>query len=107
MVSGKSLSMRGTIIRFLTLDVQITHPLIPWVLVAVWALLLAAAFSSLRQQTISATVRWSWFVAILVLPIVGLFAYTIRCLVINDWSFLKPLMQSRSDSVKSVNRPGK
>ncbi len=96
--------MRGVIIRFLQLDVQITHPLIPWVMAGIWFLLIATAFSSLRRQSLSVGARWIWFSVIVFVPILGLFLYTVYCLFKADWSFLKPLMQSRSTAVRAVTR---
>lgn len=84
--------MRDTIIRFLTLDPLNDHPLIYWGMGLVWLALVLNCVGSLRHQTISLTARWIWFFVILLLPIVGMALYLLRCLVKADYSFLKFVM---------------
>lgn len=94
--------MRGVIFRFLGLDVMNYHEAIWWAIAAIWAALLIASILSLRSQPLSAGSKLIWFLIILALPLVGLAAYAVSCLIIADWSFFKPLLNSRSDAVKSV-----
>lgn len=88
--------MLDVVIRFLTFDVVSTHPLIYWVIAGVWVLLLVASFLSLGSLEIESVAKISWGLLILLLPLVGLFFYALRCLIKGDWAFLKPLIpQSR------------
>lgn len=97
--------MRAVIFRFLQMEVVTDHAMITWALLGVWCLLLAAAWSSLRAQSAPSWVIWTWGAVILAVPIVGLSAYVFWCLFRADWGFLKPLMQSRSQAVRSVTHP--
>ena len=82
--------MLQVIIRFFTFEVISEHPGVYWGLSGVWLLLLAAAVSSLRSLEISFGAKVAWMLLILLVPVVGLGIYAFRCLVLGDWSFLKP-----------------
>jgi hypothetical protein len=84
--------MRETLIRFLTINPLNEHPLVYWGLGLVWLILILNCVASLRQQEISLTARWLWFLAILLLPIVGMGLYLLRCVVTADYAFLKFVM---------------
>ena len=99
--------MRGVITRFLNLQVMNFHPAVYWGLLIIWVILLVAAFSSLREIEMSLGAKIAWFLVILFVPIIGLALYAVRCLIRSDWTFLKPLLQSRSQAVKAVIDPGK
>lgn len=99
--------MRAVIINFLSLNVLNTHPAVYWALAAVWISLCVSAFHSLRSQETSAGSRAVWMGVILFLPILGLAAYSVFCLIKADWGFLKPLFQSRSEAVRAVVQPSK
>jgi len=76
--------------RFLTLNVMSEHPAVYWGLAAVWAILVMASISSLRTLPISKGAKVTWFALILLLPLLGLGIYALRCLFLGDWSFFKP-----------------
>lgn len=97
--------MKDVVIRFFQMEVLTDHPLIYWALLLVWCLLLASAWSSLRNFDGPTWMGWIWMVFILAVPIAGLGIYTLRCLIKADWSFLKPLSQSRSAAVRAVTNP--
>jgi hypothetical protein len=84
--------MLDVIIRFMTFDVVSTHPLIYWAIAGVWVLLLVASFLSLNSLEIESAAKILWGLLILLLPLVGIFFYALRCLVKGDWTFLKPLV---------------
>ena len=94
--------MRGVVTRFLNLEVLSIHPFAYWALALVWLILLVAFVSSIRSQEIPATAKAIWIFLVLFVPIFGLAAYCIWCLIRADWSFLKPLFQTRSQSVKAI-----
>jgi len=99
--------MRGVITRFLQLDVMNYHPAVPWGLLIIWAILLVAAFSSLRQTDLSFGARLAWFLLILLVPVGGLAIYALWSLLRADWTFLKPLFQSRSEAIRAVVDPSR
>jgi|APTNR8051073442_1049403.scaffolds.fasta_scaffold04687_5 hypothetical protein len=100
--------MRETIIRFFLLEPINEHPLIFWGMVVVWLMLLGACMMSLRQQFgLSVSGRWVWFLVILLLPVVGMALYLLRCIVMADYSFLKFLFGPPSRVKKSMQSPGK
>jgi hypothetical protein len=84
--------MRDTIIRFLTVNPLNEHPLVYWGLAVVWVVMILNCIASLRQQEMSIPARWLWFLVILLLPILGMALYLIRCLMTADYSFLKFVM---------------
>jgi hypothetical protein len=84
--------MRELAIRFLTFQALNDHPMIHLGLVLAWLVLLAASIMSLRQQPFSLAKKWMWFAVILLLPLVGVGLYALRCLLTSDFSFLKFLL---------------
>ena len=94
--------MRAVITRFLDLEVMNYHPAVPWGLLLIWAILLLAAFSSLRQSEMGLGAKIAWLLFIFFLPVIGLAFYAIWSLISADWGFIKPLLQSRSQSIKAV-----
>lgn len=84
--------MQDTIVRFLTFQVVTVHPIAYWGLGIVWLLLLMAAFTSVRSLAIGTFAKVLWFFFILLAPLIGLTFYTLRCLFLGDWSFLKPFL---------------
>lgn len=81
--------MRETIIRFFTIQPLNEHPLIYWGLLVAWLILLGATMASIRVQPISLTMRWVWLVLVVLVPVVGMYLYLIRCLICADYSFMK------------------
>lgn len=84
--------MLTVILRFLTFNVVSEHWAVYWGLLAVWIILLIAAFSSVRSLEISGIAKALWILFILLVPLFGLVIYALRCLVKGDWAFLKPLL---------------
>ncbi len=100
--------MRETIIRFFLVQPINDHPLILWGMVVVWLTLLVACIMSLRQQfTLSIGARWAWFLVILLMPVVGMALYLLRCIATSDFSFLKFLFGPPSRVKKSMQIPKK
>jgi hypothetical protein len=91
-------------IRFLTFDVISEHPVVYWGLAVVWLILLLAAVSSLRSLEISFGAKTAWMLLILLVPLVGLGIYALRCLFLGDWSFLKPFFAPPKTAKKIAPR---
>ncbi|QTN31994.1 hypothetical protein HZ994_06515 [Akkermansiaceae bacterium] len=71
------------------------HPAVYWGVAAAWLLLLISAFMSVRSLSIATAAKVAWFLAILALPILGLAAYALRCLLAGNWQIIAPFFQSR------------
>jgi len=95
--------MQDVIVRFLTFQVVTVHPAAYWGLGLVWLLLLLAAFTSVRSLAIGTSAKVLWFLFILLAPVIGLTFYTLRCLFLGDWSFLKPFLIT-SKSADKISR---
>jgi hypothetical protein len=87
--------MRAIVTNFLRLEVLNHHPAVFWGVGAVWLLLIISAFLSVRSLPISFVAKLAWFLVIVVLPVLGLAAYALRCLAKANWKTFEPLFQSR------------
>ncbi len=65
-----------------------------WALGAVWLILLIAAFDSLRRIKVRSGAKFAWAVLILLIPIIGLGLYSLRCFIKSDWTFIRPYFTS-------------
>lgn len=84
--------MLQVVIRFFTLDVITEHPVVYIGLGVVWVALLLSSLLSILSYRISGLAKTLWFLLVLLLPILGLALYALRCLFVADWYFLKPLI---------------
>lgn len=87
--------MRALVINFLSLDVLNLHPALYWGLAAVYFLIFVSAFMSVRSLAISTGAKVAWLLIIIVIPILGLAVYALRCIFKANWNAFKPLFQSR------------
>jgi hypothetical protein len=81
--------MRETLFRFFTLEPMNANPMILWIMAGIWVLLVVNCITSLRHLTIGVGARWAWLLIIVLLPIVGMTLYLLRCIFRADYSFLK------------------
>ncbi len=96
--------MLDVIIRFLTFEVISTHPLIPWALATTWLILLISAFLSIASLDGSRFAKTMWGLLVVLLPIIGLFIYALRCLIQADWSILKPFLPQSRPNAKTLSK---
>ncbi|MDF1852678.1 MAG: PLDc N-terminal domain-containing protein [Verrucomicrobiales bacterium] len=99
--------MIQVIARFLQLEVSTYHFVIPWSIGFLWLVLLGTTFSSLRSLDLEPRRKVFWGMVVLFLPLLGLAAYAFRCLICADWTFLKPLLQTRNKTIQSVTNSHK
>lgn len=92
--------MIQVLIRLLTFNVMSEHPAVYWGLAAVWTVLLLTSVSSLRSLDIPARSKLLWFAFIFFIPLIGLGAYAVRCIVKSDWGFLRPFFVPSRTSQK-------
>lgn len=62
-----------------------------WMLVGIWCLLLIAGLWSIYSRSLGPISKVAWTLVIIVLPVIGMTAYTISCLFAADWEFLKQM----------------
>ena len=84
--------MLQVFLRFLTFNVVSEHWAVYYGLLAVWIILVVAALFSLRSLEIPTGAKVAWLLVILFVPLFGLGFYSLRCLILGDWSFLKPVL---------------
>lgn len=94
--------------NFLTFKLITITPSGCWLLGAVWCLLVLAGLWSVKSRHISSMHKIGWAAAIICLPIVGLWLYSVACLWNSDWEvarrmgFLSP---SKKKIIGSINAP--
>ncbi len=81
--------MRETIVRFFLIQPLNEHPLVYWGILTVWLIMIGNCIASLRAQPMSLAAKWTWFLLIVLIPIIGMFFYLLLCLIKADYSFLK------------------
>lgn len=87
--------------RFLTFEVISTHPVVPWAIGTTFLLLILSSILSITSLNIGRFAKTMWGLLIILLPIIGLFIYSLRCLCRSDWSILKPFFPKNAPAVKA------
>ena len=83
--------MRTTLVHFLTFRAQNVSPEVYWALAVIYALMVVATVASILSEKNGAIRKFLWLLVILLLPLAGMLLYTMRCMVIADFGFLKQL----------------
>jgi hypothetical protein len=83
--------MKDAILRFATLNAENVIPYVYIGMAVVWIIMVATAFFSLRAQPIGAGAKMVWALLIVLLPIVGMTLYCLRCLLRADYPLLEQL----------------
>lgn len=78
--------MRTVLQRFLSFDAENVAAEVYWALGVVYLILLASAIVSLFQSQNRA--KLPWLVALVFMPLIGLYFYTFMALLRADYSFL-------------------
>jgi len=92
--------MIRTLINWLTLDAQNFIAEVWWILLALWIALVIVGISDVATHTLTRGGKFAWIVTILIVPIAGLFAYCILCLVRADYHMLEFLIRRRKSPRK-------
>ncbi len=89
--------------NFLLMHVHNSSLVVQVMLGVIWVMLLAAGVWSVVSQPQGVLWKFLWCTALIVLPWLGLFVYSFRCVVVSDFAFLKPLgLRARKlDSLKA------
>ena len=82
-------NMRAVFIRFFTLNAENVIPEIYLGMVAVYLILLTASLFSIKSLQASSKSKACWSVIVVLVPVLGMFIYSLRCLVRADFKFLK------------------
>ena len=77
--------------NFLLMHVHNSSFVVQVMLGVIWVMLLVAGFWSVASQAHGLVWKFLWCAALIVLPWLGLFVYSFRCVVVSDFGFLKPL----------------
>lgn len=83
--------MTEFVLNFLRLNVHNATLPVHVALVGIWLMLLAAGLWSVVSQERGVVWKFIWSAALIVLPWLGLFLYSVRCVFVSDFAFLKPL----------------
>jgi len=78
--------MRTVITRFFTFNAENSAPEVYGVLATVYLILFGLSLSSLIKS--DCRNKLAWFLFLLFIPVVGMYAYSLWCLVKADYSFL-------------------
>lgn len=81
--------MRAVFIRFFTLNAENVIPEIYLGMAAVYLILLTASLFSIKSLQASSKSKAAWSVVVVLVPVLGMFIYSLRCLVRADFRFLK------------------
>jgi hypothetical protein len=83
--------MHDVIVRFLTLDALNVIPEIYIALVLVWIGIVTVTFLSIGSQRLPLWAKLFWIIVTVMVPIGGVFLYTIFCLLRADYSYLQQM----------------
>ena len=81
--------MKEVFFRFITIHPMNDHPILGWALAIVWLVLVGNCMASIRVQPIEIKSRLVWMLVVAFVPIVGMAAYLIYCLLKADYAFMK------------------
>ncbi len=62
-----------------------------WLLLAIWCALVVIGLWSLFSQPMDLVPRMLWLALIVLLPVIGLFCYSLRCFFVAEWELLRQL----------------
>ena len=83
--------MTEFVLNFLRLHVHNATMPVHVALGLIWLMLLAAGLWSVQSQSRGLLWKFLWSAALIVLPWLGMFLYSLQCVFISDFAFLKPL----------------
>ena len=92
--------MERFVSRLFSLEAVTIIPEVYWGLLAVFVVLLVASISSVMGQSIGGGAKVAWMAVLLLLPLLGLWIYALRCVVFADYSFLRDWGIVRNSSLK-------
>lgn len=81
--------MVPAIINFLSFNALNTAPEVYFGLALAWLLLVGAGIASVLSRQGAFWLKLFWLMVLIGLPVVGLFIYSIVCVVTADYAFLK------------------
>ncbi len=98
--------MTEFVLNFLRLQVHNATLPVHVVLGMVWLMLLAAGLWSVQSQSHGFLWKFLWSTALIVLPWLGMFLYALRCVLVSDFAFLKPLGFGAKKTNRLAATPG-
>lgn len=81
--------LRATIIRFLSFDAHNVTPQVYVAMAVIYLALLVVTLLSIRKHGFSAKGRATWMLVVVLVPIFGIAAYCVSCLMKADITFMQ------------------
>ena len=98
--------MSEFVLNFLRLQVHNATLSVHVALGGIWLMLLAAGLWSVQSQVRGLLWKFLWSTALIVLPWLGMFLYALRCVLVSDFAFLKPLGFGAKKTNRLAPAPG-
>ena len=95
--------MRTVIMRLLTLRAENVTPEVLMALGFIYLGAVALCLSSVFRSTSSSVSRLAWMMLVIFLPVIGIFLYCFRCLILADYSALKQVGILNPKKITLVN----
>lgn len=75
--------------RLLSMEAVTVIPEVYWGLLVVFIIFLLVSAASVISQPFGAGMKALWLAVLLLLPLLGLWIYSLRCIIFADYSFLR------------------
>ncbi|MDB6075398.1 MAG: hypothetical protein JWO89_3038 [Verrucomicrobiaceae bacterium] len=98
--------MSEFVLNFLRLHVHNATLPVHVALGGIWLMLLAAGLWSVQSQARGFLWKFLWSTALIVLPWLGMLLYALRCVLVSDFAFLKPLGLGAKKTNRLAPAPG-
>lgn len=95
--------MLTTIIKFLSFAPDNVSKEVFWILGIIYLFLLIATALSIKKTTNNLSSKLAWTLLVIVLPVIGIAIYCIRCLASADFHFLKQFSPAPPQGPKHWN----
>lgn len=101
--------MTDVLIRFFGIKPLNDHPMIYAGMLVVWLTLVINCLFSIQSLRVTLFMRWLWFALVVLVPILGMLVYLVRCLLVADYSFIKfvvgPPRKAKAALAGKLTRP--
>ncbi len=92
--------MRYVLTKFITFSPENVSGEVYWVLCGIYAVLLIVSLLSVFSIKSNFGTKLAWFSLVVLLPVLGMILYCIRCLICADYQFLKQFGFASSNKMK-------
>lgn len=81
--------MLTSLIKFFTFAPDNVSAEVYWALGVIYLFLIIASILSIKKNVPNLATKLAWTLLVIVVPVIGIAVYCIRCLALADFSFLK------------------